>query len=104
MSRTTQFIGLSYAAREFMNDCNNPIEELVSEKSTTGMFGEDIPLKTFLRNGIKYQEIVCAEPWSSGPMIFTCLKNTKTGENLFEWVSDATTRGEFDAKKGTYWV
>lgn len=104
MSRTTQFIGLNYAAKEFMNDPNNPIEELVSEKSTTGMFGENIPLKTFLKNGIKYQEIVCADPWSSGPMIFTCLKNTKTGENLFEWISDYTTRGEFDSKKGTYWV
>ena len=32
-----------------------------------------------------YFEFEYACPWSSGPMIFTSLKNMRTGEVLFPW-------------------
>jgi len=93
MSRTDWFIGLSEAARKFLDEkCiklkqitydenNKPISEIEAYKSEKGdryhwhsMFGGKYPLNVyFLKDGSKVYEKVQLDPWSSGPNIFTAL-------------------------------
>ena len=95
--RTTQYIGLSNAAREWLdehaakeevrtrriNQRNgvsylSKIEQIErageSKFKATGMFDENVPLESYvLKDGRVVHERVQAEPWSSGPMIYTAL-------------------------------
>ena len=125
--RTTQYIGLTKRAQDFVADLQ-PIAG--SKNNTLGMFQEEVPLgewvgelpdfvlhtcgikecKTFtgVKLPVKVKEIEQASPWSSGPMIFTCLEVEIVGgqkEKAFEWVEDRSIKGrEFDYDKGIYWV
>jgi len=84
MSRTTQFIGLNSEALEFISKNNGKL--LCKYEGNTGMFDEplmygiyevEIPYKYYdiqMTRKETYVEITQAEPWSSGPCIFTCLK------------------------------
>lgn len=101
MSRSTQFIGLNFEARKFLEEECTPLK---SVSNTTGMFGEEIPLKRWKHksSGYIYREIVQCSPWSSGPMILTCLQG-KEGKK-FEWIEDSSTYGEVDPEKGTFWI
>lgn len=95
MSRTTQFIGLSQEAAQFLKEHN--AKELCQHVITTGMFEEPIygtiydlefkydcyGMETVGNNA--YAEVVQAEPWSSGLCIFTCLMNINTGEKVCQW-------------------
>ena len=77
MSRSTQYIGL--------ND--------VGENCIVGM--EET-----------YYEAVQAEPWSSGPMIFTCLEN-QDGKRYGEWKRQERTPieySEYDYDTGIIWI
>ena len=123
MSRSTQFIGLNSYALAY-------VENLLSVSKysdmTFGMFGESISGNIYQING-KYgnidvlREVVQDTPWSSGVMIFTCLRLEKTirenmpdivwnidtyGENInfFRWMLDPSLEVEFDYKTGRYWV
>ena len=96
MSRFTQYIGLTGDAQVFAKEMK---EERVI--LTTGMFGEDVWGGVW--NG-RYKEVVQCAPWSSGPMIFTVLQDTVTGEELYPWVYDFDLDGEFDQVSGTYHV
>lgn len=121
--RTTQWIGLSPRARNFIDGHNvmcrevtvrswpdgrlevtEPVQVSVSRVKkeqwgcTYGMFDEEIPLHkyTFPDGSVLY-EVVFAEPWSSGPCIFTTLRKSNTvrmsepvvinGVNL-DWTDD----------------
>lgn len=71
MSRTTQFVGLTTAAQAF----TATLETLDRYVGAHGMFGEDIELGRWRdADGNLYTEVKQADPWSSGPCIFTCLE------------------------------
>jgi len=60
------------------------METIADGRYTLGMFGEEEPLRTYkLKDGRTAMEVVQAEPWSSGPVIFTCLE--VDGERIGEW-------------------
>jgi hypothetical protein len=111
--RSTQYIGLTRSAMDFIADYQRVIK---SENCTHGMFDEVVALGEWVskHDGTKFwkiKEIVQFEPWSSGPMIFTCLvgffHNDKTCEHpisVLGWVEDPRQQGEFDCEKGTMWV
>lgn len=104
MSRTTQFIGLSPRAEEFLNTYNS--KKLCAYYMTEGMFDEPImggiyecilqrsgqyscPNNEYMDNYKKtYIEVVQAEPWSSGVMIFTCLKDVETNILIGTWTEE----------------
>ena len=134
MSRSTQFIGLTDAAMHYVRN----LKPLPSDLSTHGMFDEEIPLRRWVmpdnrttgkgemeRRGDDGQlqpcirEVVQAVPWSSGPMIFTCLAfdygntlDTEKGDfqpsftdTAFEWINDPTLGDvECDQITGRKWV
>ena len=87
-----------------------------STNRTTGMFMEDVFLGEWRSNNTdtKFHRIIeieqCA-PWSSGPMIFTCLvgffhndKNCENPVSFLGWVEDPRQEKEYDREKGTMWV
>lgn len=111
MSRTTQFIGLTNDASQYVAN----LRQLESDTHTTGMFDEEIPLRKWDApeefqhpdRDACVREVVQAEPWSSGPMIFTCLEldfgNGGKGEFL-QWIEDPNVRGEVDQERGRFWI
>lgn len=71
MGRTTQFVGLTASAAAF----TETLEATGRYVGAHGMFGEDIELGQWRdADGNTYREVVQADPWSSGPCIFTCLE------------------------------
>ncbi len=120
--RTTQFIGLTKRAQEFL--AKNCILVENSENITTGMFDEPIPLGTWQHRKTEkiYYEVVQAEPWSSGPMIFTALRKgdkdflgfeegnfldncmNNNSKLLFTWREDKNVKNEIDFENGKFWV
>jgi hypothetical protein len=110
MSRSTQYIGFTKKAWDFINKLTdlNYIEHIeCKENVTDGMFGEDIPLSTWKdKDGVIYTETLQVSPWSSGPMLFTYLK-TSYGGNIFLWKEDQSLKDkhvELDHEKGTYYI
>lgn len=109
--RTTQFVGLTNDAEKFVSS----LDEVESSAETFGMFQEKIPLRRWEWPGAKrqrfLQEVLQDSPWSSGPMLFTCLEviyiqdgeEQKSG-TIFNWVPDPTVTGECDSRTGRYWV
>lgn len=110
--RTTQYIGLTADAQKFVKN----LLSVKSKKFAEGMFGEKIPLGRWEWPGTtrkRYlQERVQAEPWSSGPMIFTCLETIyissdgkeEPAETIYEWVEDPLIKNEYDEVRGRFWV
>lgn len=113
--RTTQFIGLTKEAEDFVKD----LKSLPSDRKTFGMFGEDIPLRKWeihpCLQGMNtseetiqcIREVVQASPWSSGPMIFSCLEIDFGAEcncRIFEWSHNPLIDNEVDKEKGQFWV
>jgi hypothetical protein len=100
MSRSTQYIGLTLAARKHVKSA------IRTEKyeMTFGMFDESVfGTIYYMPDGSILKEVGQVTPWSSGPMILTCLRST-SGEKLFQWVEDREVYGEVDCKTGRYWV
>jgi len=98
--RMTQFVGLNkksdaylerYCEKEPATICPR-CKEILTYKLKShicghayGMFEEDIPLYEYtLKAGGRIREVVQAIPWSSGPVIFLCLKN-KSGKLIYKW-------------------
>lgn len=102
--RCTQFIGLTQAAELFVSN----LDPQPSRTKARGMFDEEIPLGSWTDGTAVYNEVVQATPWSSGPMIFTKLRQVLRGDTYFDlycWVMDPTVEGqEYDPEKGTFWV
>jgi hypothetical protein len=104
VARFTQYIGLSQRAWEFLK--NHNYKEIYSYEMTEGIAQEPvmgslyectIPVQgrwSCLGNEYMeyakalYIEEVQVEPWSSGPMIFTQLKNILTGKIVGEWTDE----------------
>jgi len=130
MSRQTQYIGLTHRATEFVSKLTR-VEN--STNHTTGMCDEEVPLgewtytqkiptgwdneeETFRVNYYRVKEVVQEEPWSGGPMIFTCLEFTPIQEGKsrtdciyrgFEWTENpslAEQQVEVDTEHGEYYV
>lgn len=118
--RTTQYIGLTKAASDFVQD----LKALKSDRKTSGIAGEDIELQRWechpmfkhavARDRRDRKQLSCVRekvqmtPWSSGPMIFTCLEvdygNGATTE-IFQWIMDPTVKDEeFNTERGAMWV
>jgi len=103
MSRETQFIGLTRTAEEFVKD----LKQLSSDSHAIGMFDEEIPLRRWEMHPVFkgedhpvacIREIVQCQPWSSGPMIFTCLEidwGNGAESICYEWVNDPLLSRDF---------
>lgn len=113
MSRSTQFIGLTDDAKNFVSK----LDKIESYNSTIGMFGEEIPLGMWRSENCTYKEVVVATPWSSGPMIFTAVATyfdnhepkkdpnvDKPDSIYFDWVLNPTLTEEVDEIRGHYYV
>ncbi len=101
MARSTQFIGHTRQVLVFLNTCVE--KEECGE--VMGMFDEAVyTLHRYQSpDGEIWSEFIQAEPWSSGPMIFLAIKNSKG--DVMGWKVDSIVRGqEYDRKKGIYWV
>jgi hypothetical protein len=96
MARFTQFIGLSPAASKFLNEHEHKV--IGSWKMTTGIANEDVMGNIYeVVDGTDqfecpcphtYVEVEQCSPWSSGPMIHTCLLALPSGEKCYEWKDD----------------
>jgi len=101
---------MTNAAKKWLKDHNATAVE--SDSSTFGMFDETIPLGKWdvMIKGEKVtcREILQANPWSSGPMLFTCLE--LESENGFKaqikkWDEDPDLlEQQFDYESGRFWV
>lgn len=120
MGRSTQWIGLTKDAMTFVRG----FTRVTGKRTTHGMFGEPIALGTWLDEveGKIYHEVVQDTPWSSGPMILTCLAEQRKGEpappsilsheeegfgyhrGLFMWVQKPTMDFGIDKERGCYWA
>lgn len=99
--RTTQYIGLHHGATKYL--VNNGFKPIPTDNQTTGMFGEPVPLGEWNNEqGAHIREVVQAEPWSSGPMIFTCLQ--RDGQQLCKWEEDENISNEFSYEDGKFYV
>ena len=115
--RTTQYIGLTNDALEYVKNAIRT--ETIP--LTFGMFDEEVkgtryhmPVPSGPNTEYWVDEIVQAEPWSSGPMIFTCLQSFLKKEcgqvcemgKYFEWVLNPTIKNgqEYDPIKGHYYL
>ena|SRR3990167_5530619 len=114
MSRSTQFIGLTADAKDYIRD----FKPLPSDRNAIGMFGEEIPLGKWEENRIRtryphqtnaiIREVVQTSPWSSGPMIFTCLEiflNDIPDDyhcQCFNWVYNPGLNSEFNYTLGHF--
>ena len=105
MSRSTQFIGLSNRAATWLKEhaevdwigdpcphCGKQTQQgYMTEpiENKLGMFGESEPIYKYqLKDGTCAYEADQITPWSSGPVIFTALKD----ENG-EWIKDTLWHG-----------
>lgn len=120
MSRSTQYIGLNDYAMDFLDKLAKSGAKFEHVEICKGMFDEAVYGAKYTydcRGGFAnaqaiYTEELQASPWSSGPMIFTCLRYQlvkRAGQTLdmgriFCWMLDPSLRGEVDRKSGRYWV
>ena len=116
MSRSTQYIGLNDYALDFVRGAGEKKPILLTE----GMFQEEIWGYEYIFPSSEedlsckyevYKERVQAVPWSSGPMIFTCLQRIMVKHSgkyncgdYFTWMLDPTIENEYDSKTGRYYV
>jgi len=101
MSRSTQFIGLNKNATDHTINC---VRDTTFYNCTYGMFNEEIQLQRWRdADGHFWTEVEQCSPWSSGPMIFTCLADDN-GKRHFEWVEDQSCTNEFDYELGIMWI
>jgi hypothetical protein len=115
MSRSTQYIGLNKYALNYVKDAIS----VDTYKMTTGIASEPVygkiyqmPVPKGPNTGFVLKEIVQDVPWSSGPMIFTCLEATLTKEcgqkipmgKYFCWMIDPSVDLEYDIDTGRYYA
>ena len=99
--RCSQFVGLTLDAIHFKSQ----LEKVRESELITGMFEEPLhlPYEYKDKEGKLWKEEVQHERWSSGLMLFTCLK-CEDGR-VIGWFEDERARGiGYDADKGIFWV
>ncbi len=114
MSRITQYVGLTDAAKEWVKSA---LSKETNPKMTFGMFDEDVPGHIYhmpVPKGPndKYRAVeeLQTSPWSGGPMLFTHLHlflTKECGQELdmdyaFSWVYNPGLDGEYDPEKAHY--
>lgn len=107
MSRSTQIMGISFAAFEYLRkhaavtsmttckECGHvrggEMTRHVYDQTTgrkEGMFEDGPDLYEYdLKDGSKAREVVQAVHWSSGPVIFLCLQ-LSNGSRVGEWSAE----------------
>lgn len=111
MSRSTQWIGLTKRAEDYVAQ----LAPFPSDEHTSGMFDELLPLRKWaapldLERATYVREVVQSTPWSGGPMIFTKLViDYQHGDQVFtnscfQWIDDPTVKHEFIRESGRFWV
>lgn len=110
MARSTQYIGLNKAARDYLENCM----PLPSDTQIEGLCGEVIHLVKYecpdslcSREGAVIREVMQETPWSRGPMFFTCLEvdfNNGGKATMYEWHHDPKVTNEYDEDTGGFWV
>lgn len=110
MSRSTQYIGLNHNALKWLRNAN-AIQIDNIEHFTLGMFEEEVPLDTYiLPDGSYVYEVVQYVPWSSGPMIFTCLctspvmSETNQAQGFCMWIEGNENDREYNPVTGRFYV
>ncbi|MPM06324.1 hypothetical protein SDC9_52623 [bioreactor metagenome] len=98
MARFTQYIGLSPAAYEFLSKHDH--KERGTWHMTDGIAFEEVSGRIYevtvqkamedgyiapMDNIQTFVEIEQVTPWSSGPMIHTCLMQLPGGQRCYEW-------------------
>jgi hypothetical protein len=92
MARSTQYIGLSKEAHRFLNE--HVHKTIGTWRMSTGIAGEDVTGNIYEvdegecmgeRNIRTYVEVEQCSPWSSGPMIHTCLMSLPYGKLCYMW-------------------
>ena len=118
MSRSDQWIGLTQAAKDFLDQLETAGALIGEYKMCQAAFELDGSGNTawyygsFYKLGpLRFREVLQDEIWSGGPMYFTCLqeenKKGKSIRKLFQWRPDrklAEKHLEYDPVKGTYWI
>lgn len=121
MSRTTQYVGLNKYAQDYVKNAVR-VEEY---PMTHGMFNEVVMGNIYHMEPPKgpnkeYRlvEVVQIAPWSSGPVILTCLKSVLVkecgqvieddqGYEFFRWMMDPSLSEkhiEVDYETGRYYI
>ncbi len=122
--RCQQFIGLTNSAKDFVRH----LKSLPGEYIDNYWGGYELRRWQYeeFDHVVQVKEVVQAEPWSSGPMIFTCLELIWTNDSgqdfktrCLEWVMNpllsrytklalnldsSSYPEEYDEKKGEYYV
>lgn len=114
MARTTQYIGLNAKAMAFIKENHlvprepNDAPKDVMHGHKAGMFEEDVSMGSWTdHDGNAWDEVMQASPWSSGPMIFTCLEKRGTRQRAGEWIEDpelSRMGQEFSFEQGKFYV
>lgn len=119
--RSDQVIGLTARAKVYIENLRKSDRFIREEKIEIGNFAFDeqkvVGVKIYLKSQYSankeeyFEEIIQMEPWSSGPMYFTCLKHVIVKEmnsqvlelgKCYEWTKDPMIEGEFDYSLGAY--
>jgi hypothetical protein len=98
--RATQFIGLNAAGKAFVAD----LEPVPTDACTYGMFDEPIALRAWRDDNGIVREIVQISPWSSGPVILTCLEYDDGSGRFAEWKEDSRFGCALDVEAGIYYI
>jgi len=116
--RTTQYVGLNQYALNYVKGA----VRTETYNMTEGMFMEPVvgtiyhmPVPNGPNKAYILKEVVQCAPWSSGPVIFTCLEATLVKESgqkldwgkMFKWIRDPSLgeeHKEYDKETGRYWV
>lgn len=98
--RMTQYVGLTDEAKDFVKE----MERSSASPNNDGMFDENVPYSVFTdRHGNVFTEVFQCSPWSSGPMIFTCLQD-QNGDKYFRWTLGTPEDREYDPRTGKYYI
>ncbi len=115
MGRSTQFIGLTGRAEALLDHVFGKTWPTERSVFVDGMFGEQdgfwlrrwvVPKGPLNECGDKVylREVVQADPWSSGPMFFTCLELVLEDKVLLGWTPEAGTTYGDDVSRLCEWV
>lgn len=103
MSRSTQYIGLTDEGKEFVKN----FRSIQNYSCEDGIAGEPIFYSRWLdvNTGKIYKEVTQYNPWSSGPMFFTCIEDER-GNQYGKWARARykNKRNEYDSKLGFFYI
>lgn len=103
MSRFTQYIGLNDEGIRFVTGLT-PIKNYEGEE---GICGEPVYYSRWMdpKTGLIYKEVTQLNPWSSGPMFFTCVED-EYGRKYGKWAKAIYRKhhSEYDSKNSLVFI